>query len=497
MKTQPVYKDTHITVYRADCRDILDELRPNSIHAIITDPPYGLDFMGKHWDTGSIIFHPATWRRCLRVLKPGGYLVAMGGTRTFHRLACAIEDAGFEIRDSIAWLYSSGFPKSLDVSKAIDKVNGEAGRLHKFTAWMRTTGLTARQLDTATDTNMGGHYLTAASQPAIPTPTLWALIRPLCGDIPAWVDELVDRIEAERVITQHATREAIAGTTITFDQRSSTERERRDIPVTDAAKQWQGWGTALKPAYEPIIVARKPLAGTVAANVLEHETGVLNIDACRIEAHDSQLAEKYASVQNAGARANTVYGKDDRDRAGSAPHTAGRWPPNVVLDPAAAAELDKQSGTTTIGGTRGKGGSTYANGKGFANTLAETGQVIGYGDSGGASRFFPIFKYTQKAPTAQRPSADGVQHPTVKPVDLMRWLTKLVVPPKGTVLDPFAGTGTTGEAVLLEDQEQKCILIEREESYIQLIIERLNRYEKSQRRQALARVAKKRKARGR
>lgn len=162
--------------------------------------------MGRKWDYDV----PSTdiWAECLRVLKPGGHLLAFAGTRTQHRMAVRIEDAGFEIRDLLAWVYGSGFPKSMDVSKAIDRVNGEAGRLHKFTAWMRTTGLTCKQINDATGTFMGSHYLTDKSQPAIPTPVLWAKLRPLCGKVPAWVDELVERIEPSARLSARTLRRA-------------------------------------------------------------------------------------------------------------------------------------------------------------------------------------------------------------------------------------------------------------------------------------------------
>jgi site-specific DNA-methyltransferase (adenine-specific) len=193
-------------------------------------------------------------------------------------MAVRIEDAGFEIRDMIAWVYGSGFPKSLDVSKAIDKNNGEVGRLHKFTEWMRTTGLSAKQINDATDTFMGSHYLTDKSQPAIPTRALWSKLRPLCGFIPAWVDELVDRIEAEReVVGQHQTDMGGLG-----GERLGQKGGDITAPATPEAKQWQGWGTALKPALEPITVARKPLIGTVAENVLQHGTGAINVDGGRV-----------------------------------------------------------------------------------------------------------------------------------------------------------------------------------------------------------------------
>jgi len=433
------YRGDGVELHHGDCLDVLATLPDNNIDAVVTDPPYGLEFMGKHWDTGAIAFDYKVWRHCLRVLKPGGHLLAFGGTRTWHRLACAIEDAGFEIRDSIAWLYGSGFPKSLDVSKAFDRAAGElAPESVKFTV--------------AGYSHAPDKFLHTA---------------PSKGYIPPQ-------------------------------------------PVTDAAKQWQGWGTALKPAHEPIIVARKPLEGTVAANVLAWGTGALNIDACRIGVGEP--------VQGRGSAGMGYGGSKDKYQLGEGRiyGAAGRWPTNVVLDETQAAELDKQSGfskSPPIGSlAHTKGGNTIGT---FAHEGREP-SPNGHGDSSGASRFFPTFKYEPKAPSTERPNyaAEGetrssyaqkrcrlcgkqpvnsrpsskcrcdapdlapdpamlnvVSHPTVKPVDLMRWLIRLVTPPGGTVLDPFAGSGTTGEAAIKEHKH--AILIEREDTYVPLIVARL------------------------
>ena len=270
-------------LHHGDCLEVLRSMPDCSVDSIVTDPPYGLSFMGKKWDYD--VPSVDVWVECLRVLKPGGHLLAFAGTRTQHRMAVRIEDAGFEIRDMIAWVYGSGFPKSLDVSKAIDKNNGEVGRLFRFTEWMRTTGLTSKQIDQATETNMGGHYLTAKSQPAIPTRRLWSKLRPLCGQVPDWVDELVERIEAEREVVGKAKWKTLNEAPMPGADCSAGNRSHKNItaPSTDAAKQWQGWGTALKPALEPITVARKPLIGTVAENVLQHKTGAINVDGGRVE----------------------------------------------------------------------------------------------------------------------------------------------------------------------------------------------------------------------
>jgi hypothetical protein len=444
-------------VYLGDCRDVMRELHSDSVDSIVTDPPYELGFMGKRWDATGVAYDPLVWKEAFRILKPGGHLLAFGGTRTWHRLAVAIEDAGFEVRDSVAWMYGSGFPKSLDVSKAIDKNNGETGRKFKFTRWMCTTGVTAREINEATGTQMGNHYLTNPTQPAIPTPELWQIIRPLCGDVPAWVDELVQRIAAEReVIGKYETDMGGLG-----GERLGQSGGNITAPATPAAEQWQGWGTALKPAHEPIVVARKPLIGTVAENLLTHGTGALNIDGCRIAGEVPSRAQPIFGI----AEGVTNFGSGT-GRNGAMSQATGRWPANVILDESQAAELDKQSGVTTTptSVTRGASGQhgTYA-------PIGRQEDVFCYGDTGGASRFF----YVAKASKKERPNVNGVAHPTVKPMALMRYLVRLVTPPGGTVLEPFAGSGTTIEACVIEGFH--CIAIEREADYLPLIEARLNR----------------------
>ena len=500
------------TIIHGDCLEELKKLDDNSVDAVITDPPYGLSntkpaqvaevlkawvtgdtvsvpakcggFMGKDWD--SFVPPPAVWEECMRVLKPGGHMAVFAGARTQDLMGLSIRLAGFEIRDTLGWVYGSGFPKSMDVSKAIDRSNGEnRNRQLEFTEWMRSTGITATQINEATETNMGNHYLTAASQPAIATADLFDKLRPLLPEVPERIERLVaERTGIEwtdyvkREITQVATRELVQGDAISFDQRSSKERERRDIPATSDAQRWDGWGTALKPAIEPIILARKPLDGTVANNVLAHGVGGLNIDACRV-GNESRINLPAGNKANSGGVYKFSNAEVDAFNGAKPAEVAGRFPANVLLDEHAAKEMDKQSGNAGGGfGVRGKGGSTYANGQGFANTLAETGQTVGYGDSGGASRFFPVFKYQAKAPKKERPvivREDGskIQHPTVKPLKLMEWLVTLITPEGGTVLDPFAGTGTTLQAAT--NKGFHPIGIEADTDYIQLINKRLGR----------------------
>jgi len=392
------YSDERATVYHGDCIEVMRSLPDNSVDAVVTDPPYELGFMGKGWDNTGIAYNPQVWQQALRVLKPGGHLLAFGGTRTWHRLAVGIEDAGFEVRDSIAWLYGSGFPKSLDVSKAIDKRAGvEREVLRERT--MTQGGGTSLQL------RMGD-------------------IRHVRADITA--------------------------------------------PATPEAKQWAGFGTALKPAHEPIVVARKPLIGTVAENVLTHGTGALNIDGSRIGTTEMLGRAK-------GGWGNAAVGADNYGNFDSIGITVegGRWPANVILDESQAAELDRQAPSTPynpagqFGVNRKASGEIYGGGKGIANVGVP---VVGYGDSGGASRFF----YVAKANKSERPRDGDTAHPTVKPLALMRYLCTLVTPPGGTILEPFAGSGTTVQAALMEGFN--VIGIEMTDEYLPLIVERIERY---------------------
>jgi site-specific DNA-methyltransferase (adenine-specific) len=398
-------------IHVGDCLDTLRAMPDNSVDSIVTDPPYGLSFMGKRWDYD--VPSVEIWAECLRVLKPGGHLLAFAGTRTQHRMAVRIEDAGFEIRDMIAWVYGSGFPKSMDVSKAIDKGCGEnRERQLRFTAWMRSTGITAKQISEATGTAMASHYLTSGSQPAIATADLFDRLRPHLPEVP----EDIERLVAERTgieWTAYKQRKVVGVTEMTDTRVASPARAysaqgvsdvpRREVEITEAhtpaARQWQGWGTALKPALEPITVARKPLVGTVAANVLAHGTGALNVDGCRVAGERVTTSRNIALGSSSGG----IFG------AASTPgifesHPEGRWPANLIHD----------------------GGDDVA------------------GLLGDAARFF----YCPKASKKDR--GEGNAHPTVKPTDLMRYLCRLVTPPGGVVLDPFMGSGSTGKAAILE-----------------------------------------------
>jgi DNA modification methylase len=358
---KPYYEDEQTTIYNGDCREILETLPDDSVDAVVSDPPYGLAFMGKRWDYD--VPGVEVWQQCLRVLKPGGHLLAFAGTRTQHRMAVNIEDAGFEIRDMIAWVYGSGFPKSLDVSKAIDKA---AGAEREVVGEYKATG-TARN----------SKHIGAKPHAAI-------------GEYIANVEKIY--------IT---------------------------APATESAKQWQGWGTALKPALEPITVARKPLTGTVAENVLQHGTGAINVDGCRVG------------------------------------DEGGRFPANLIHDGSdEVAELFPETAPAKRA-DRGKG----IDGATFKHATGETSGIRGHDDDGGsAARFF----YCAKADASERRNNN---HPTVKPQALMRYLVRLVCPSGGVVLDPFGGSGTTAVAARLE--QCRSILCELSAEYCDIAVERL------------------------
>lgn len=375
-------------IHIGDCLEVLKDITDNSIDSIVTDPPYGISFMAKRWDYD--VPSVEVWRECMRVLKPGGHMLVACGTRTQHRMVVNIEDAGFEIRDVVTWLYGQGFPKSLDISKAIDK---EAGAT-------RAVLSTALRSD-----KRGGNFHGASEQ----------------------------RPPIEHAIT---------------------------APATEAAKQWGGWGTALKPSAEFWTLARKPLSeSTVAKNVLKWGTGGINVDGCRIG------SEIVPQKRHTGV-SNSIQYKEDGIAHTNAyvnlpwEYKAGRFPSNLILDEHAAAMLDEQSGFSVS--TQGK----KAGGKTFHGVEYEGKERLSRNDSGGASRFF----YCAKASRSDR--GQGNAHPTVKPTSLMAYLCRLITPPGGTVLDPFAGSGSTGVAAIRE--KFAFVGIEREAEYAEIAKARIN-----------------------
>ena len=386
-------------IYTGDCLEVLAGLPENSVDTCITDPPYELGFMGKKWDSSGIAFQPETWQAVFRVLKPGAIMLAFGGTRTYHRIACAIEDAGFEIRDTIAWVYGSGFPKSYDISKGIDKVNGEAGRLLKFTRWFRSTGITRTEatklmIDAGHITDngtMAGHYFanSEAGQPAIPTRAIWATLRPYCGNIPKWVDELVERVEAEREVV------GSKSTNKTVYQRIGDNNISGDIditaPSTPEAQLWHGWGTALKPAFEPIVVAMKPIDGTFVNNALTWGVAGLWIDGGRVKTDEAAYFVTDKEPTNADGQ---VYGwaKYEALHKRSGGNSQGRFPANLIHDGSdEVVELFPQSKST------GGSGEASRNYKSDGHTISASCQATGgFGDSGSAARFFYCAKSSRR-----------------------------------------------------------------------------------------------------
>jgi len=425
-------------IYQGNNLDILPELQSNSVDSIVCDPPYELGFMGKSWDSSGIAYSVELWTQCLRVLKPGGHLLAFGGTRTWHRLAVAIEDAGFEIRDNIAWLYGSGFPKSHNISKAIDKLYGA-------------------------EREIIGPYRDAA--------------RKVNGSASANSVGLGAKPSIEMFETANA---------------------------TDEAKAWEGWGTALKPAHEPIVVARKPVIGTVAENVLQYGTGALNIDASRIAGAIQSVPQPSLGVKE---RIVYGFGTGEGRNGQMSNNTQGRWPANIILDEHTAELLDEQSGTLTSGAL--KAGRVIAHTNIDFRSGLDLHNYESKANSGGASRFFYVAKASKRdrnegleniegqeisakgnglartCNTCGASTLDGCDcpdrtfsnpvrqnfHPTVKPTALMQYLIRLVTPDNGVVLDPFAGSGSTGKAAILEGK--RFIGIELTAEYLPIIEGRL------------------------
>jgi len=460
-------------IHHGDCLDTLRGMADSSVDSIVTDPPYGLSkqpdmaevlrhwlagddyihtgggFMGKSWD--SFVPGPSVWREVLRVLKPGGYALVFAGSRTQDLMSMALRLAGFEIRDTAFWFYGSGFPKSLDVSKAVDKSRGGA-RFDDIRAYLRNTikqaGVThadiKRHLEYPEDSGVVSHWV-GKSQPSLPLWRDWQKMKeilPLDGRY----DELL----------RHADREVIGQKKSGIANKAEGPRHTIGAGVavevdittahTDEAKQWEGWGTALKPAYEPIIIARKPLEGTVADNVLTHGVGAINVDGCRIG--DEMIKTNGRGSQNGV----TPIVPQSADYVGSEHH--GRWPANILHDGcfddepwgryfycAKASKADRNEGCDHL-----------------AHVAA--GEVTG-GRAEGSDGL--------KSPRAGAGRTGGARnhHPTVKPTELMRWCCRLVTPPGGTVLDPFAGSGSTGKAALLEGFNP--VLCEREAEYLPII----------------------------
>ena len=444
-------KNNNYTLYQGNCLDMLDVLEENSIDSIVTDPPYELNFMGKGWDNAGISFQPDTWKKCYEVLKPGGYLLAFGGSRTFHRIACAIEDAGFEIRDTIMWLYGSGMPKSMNIGLAIDKKNG------------------VESIDTG-----------------IQSPNA----RPNSSKSNSLYE---------------------------------SGKVGKSFTIKIACNEWKGWGTSLKPAYEPIIVARKPVENTIVGNVLKYGVGGINIDECRVGT-DIIKGGTMPDFRDIGKKSKEAIGVDklsfgqveNAKRKPMGDHI-GRFPANVILtyDDTDFDEVCGRFPNTKGSKIKEKGNYGYC----FNEEKRDSKPMAdGYNDEGSAARYFKNCPYTEEdceeyrryfysAKASKKDRDEGLDefeeqqmydgknaqfgygntkddnfgdrvanvkrkntHPTVKPTELMRYLVRMVTPNGGTVLDPFNGSGSTGKATMLENTENnkdyKYIGIELTEEYL-------------------------------
>ena len=400
-------------LYQGSMLDMLDVIEPNSIDAIVTDPPYELGFMGKSWDSTGIAFQIETWRKCFDVLKPGSYLLAFGGSRTFHRIACAIEDAGFEIRDTIMWLYGSGFPKSMNMGLAVDKKNGVESELggvkpgHEGFVGRTTNG----------DTNFQG---------------------------------------------------GMAG----FDRPWMHDNEKREayhykkLPTSEDAKQWDGWGTALKPAYEPVIVARKPFDGSCVDNILKYGVGGLNIDECRVPSKPGEYDIRHYTNEDCFQNL-----KPKQSHYQVKPQPEGRFPSNVILTYDDTDKEEVCGGMPDVGS--GNNGTPYnyvGNDDGSASRYFYCAKASKrdrdegldafpdkfYGQSGGAQAAIARGEAYCKGSEFNTAKVRKNTHPTVKPVSLMQYLIRLVTPKGGIVLDPFNGSGSTGKAAMYENHDRNA-----------------------------------------
>lgn len=430
----------------------MKEMWDNTVDAIVTDPPYELGFMGKSWDSTGIAFSTEVWEEALRVLKPGGHLIAFSGSRTYHRMAVAIEDAGFEIRDQIMWVYGSGFPKSMDISKAIDKRGGATADFTEFRdavkKAMKEQGIKTSALADALGNFMLSHYLTKGSQPAIPNYKDFRIIRDFVNLGDSFNHLFAE--EAEREVV--GTKPSSLGGTVAAGERNQEIIDHHknkivDITIasTPAAKQWEGWGTALKPAHEPMVLARKPVVGTVANNVLTYGVGGLNIDGSRVgtEGGSTRGDEPSTHLSPSGAF-NTGHNIVQLD--------AGRWPANFIHDGLDIEWAKFFYCAKTSNRDRNEGLD------GFEAKRDHDGRAEG--------------KVGGDNPRNRTNAAKLNHHPTVKPTSLMQYLVRLVTPPNGTVLDPFMGSGSTGKACAYEGFD--FIGIDQSTEYAEIARARIN-----------------------
>ena len=405
-----------------DCIKHLKTLKDNTFDSCVTDPPYHLasivkrfgpgqkpinnhdtkigrdgpfhkiarGFMGQTWDGGDIAFNTKLWKQVYRVLKPGAHVLSFAAPRNYHRMAVAIEDSGFEIRDQIMWLYGSGFPKSHNIGKFVDKIKGNK------------------------------------------------------------------RVKTGQVKTHKQKGIAVAEKRGEILAGSHGRDVKEELTIGNS--EWEGWGTALKPAHEPIVVARKPIEGSNVKNVLKYGTGAINIDECRV---DGDKPKKWTKPRGG------IWKTDKNAKADLVDNEKGRFPANVIHDGSEEVldEFEKYGDTKSTGGGGDK--TFWYDKKVGTTTTKEYPKLVGYGDVGSPAKFF-------YSPKASKKEKGDTEHPTVKPVELMKYLVRLVTRKEGIVLDPFAGTGTTGEAALL--QNRKYYMIEKNKKYFKDIEKRVGKF---------------------
>ena len=380
-------------LYQGSMLDMLDVINKDTIDCIVTDPPYELNFMSKGWDNAGVSFNKDTWKKCFDVLKDGGYLLAFGGSRTYHRIACAIEDAGFEIRDCIMWLYGSGFPKSMNIGLAIDKKNGVES-------------------------------------------------------------EVIGEIKTHD-FSKHK------GSMMSFANTEKQETSISNVKIKKANNEWQGWGTALKPAFEPIIVARKPFKGSLVDNVIKNGVGGLNIDECRVPFNGDKW-----NTQKSG-KSSRAYQSEETTTAGGicVANDNGRFPANVIHDGSDETIKDmpianKESVSRYFYCAKASKKDRDDGLSAFESKTVDDG------------RKKSIDNAFQRGETLRKNT-----HPTVKPTELMQYLVRLVATKGATILDPFNGSGSTGKAVMYENKERnanyKYIGIELTEEYLPIAAARI------------------------
>ena len=409
----PYYATDDVTLHHGDSLTLLPTLADASVDAIVCDPPYEIGVAGQAWDSTGIAYNTALWAECLRALKPGGHLLAFGAPRTYHRMVCAAEDVGFRVIDQLDWIYTHGKPKGTDLARAIDRHRNDREQVLQVTAWLAAArdaaGWTNRRIDALFGfSGMGGLWTTQGKAAIVPTVEQWDRIRDAVGfddtSIRALVVELNDR---KRTVGEAFTQREIVsrrqGTARAAGLYGAMSEDRiKSLPHSEQAKQWAGWSTALKPAHDPILLARKSTGyDSLVGGLLRHGVGGLNVAGC--------------------------------------PAVGGSWPTNILLGHDCEGPCPPNCPVR---------------------------------EANGAAGSFPVFLLNSRTPDSERVEVDGVRHDTPKPLALMRWLVRLVCPPGGTVLDPFAGSGTTGLAARAEGMN--AVLIEAHEPYARIAAARLD-----------------------